>query len=233
MKNNRIRFYLRTIKGRFLVVWALILCLTITQVNAALIAVTDNTSPGGVNNVTHDTVTGLEWLDLTASGGISYDDITLQFAVSGTFEGWRHATRAEVQNLFVNSANLILGSQSVVDPLAVQFMGLLEVTQFSQNDYYATRGLYNDGATGIDFGLSGSAFVFYRLMKTTTNPFGGVIVLQTPLTEVSILDDQPFPKSIVPPSSTGHWLVRAAPIPEPATIVLFVFGSLILQRRKM
>lgn len=211
-------------KISILIASVLLLCLGNIQTEAALIEITDNGSPGGINNITHDTVTGLEWLDLTASRNISYDAITVQFASGGIFEGWRHATKLEVETLLLTSANLTLGSQSVVDPLAVQFVGTFGVTQSnSLPDGTATRGLYNDDTSGSFTNISGAAFVM----------FGYPTIVNTSYTEVSILDDQPFPKDETPTGTTGHWLVRAAPIPEPATIVLFVFGSLILQRKKI
>ena len=223
MKNNRINSHLRIVHGRFLVVWTLFLCLASTQLNAALVAVTDNTSPGGVNNVTHDTVTGLEWLDLTASSGISYDDITLQFAVSGTFEGWHHATRAEVQDLFVNSANLTLGSQTTVDPLAVQFVGFVGTTYGSPfPNSTAARGQYNDNASGYIVNKAGTASVV----------FGTQTMVNADHTIVTILDDQPVINSAIPTFGTGHWLVRTTIVPEPTTICLLGFGAFALLRKR-
>ena len=223
MKNNRINSHLRVIHACFLVMCTVLLCFASVRTDAALIAVTDNTSPGGVDNVTYDTVTGLEWLDLTASSGISYDDITLQFAVSGTFEGWRHATGAEVQDLFVNSANLTMGSQTTVDPLAAQFIGLLGTTQTSSLPNGTTaRGRYNDNASGNIVDMAGSASV----------SFGTHTIVNSAYTTVTILDDQPVINSVIPTSGTGHWLVRTAIVPEPTTICLLGFGAFALPRKR-
>lgn len=46
-----------------------------------------------------DTSTGLDWLDVTTSVGISYNDVKAQFGVGGQFEGWRYATGVELNGL--------------------------------------------------------------------------------------------------------------------------------------
>lgn len=53
------------------------------------------------NNITEDSVTGLQWLDVTVSADRSFDDIvgndgTNEFAPGGDFEGFRHATADEL-----------------------------------------------------------------------------------------------------------------------------------------
>ena len=45
---------------------------------------------------TTDTSNGLDWLDLTATSGRAYSDITSEFGAGGEFEGWRHATLTEI-----------------------------------------------------------------------------------------------------------------------------------------
>ena len=66
---------------------------------------TDANYPGGENNVTFDPSTNLEWLDWNASSNISYNSMMPLMQPGGIFEGWRHATRAEVRTL-LESAEL-------------------------------------------------------------------------------------------------------------------------------
>jgi hypothetical protein len=54
-------------------------------------------------NYTTDTVTGLDWLDLTATRGESFDNIVAQMGPGGTYAGWRHATREEVKQFWINA----------------------------------------------------------------------------------------------------------------------------------
>jgi hypothetical protein len=46
-----------------------------------------------------DTATGLDWLDVTASVNMSFDQVSAQFGVGGTFEGWRYASGDEFNAL--------------------------------------------------------------------------------------------------------------------------------------
>jgi hypothetical protein len=54
-------------------------------------------------NHTSDTATGLDWLDLTVTRGQSYDQVVAQMGAGGPYEGWRHATRAEVRQFWINA----------------------------------------------------------------------------------------------------------------------------------
>ena len=54
----------------------------------------------GVDAITYDEATSLEWLDVTASVDRSYDDMagndgSNEFLPGGDFEGWRYATTDE------------------------------------------------------------------------------------------------------------------------------------------
>lgn len=65
-----------------------------TNVNAAIISTDWLTS--GDNLITQDTDSGLEWLDLTATLGRSYNDISSKFSTGNEFSGWRYATSNEL-----------------------------------------------------------------------------------------------------------------------------------------
>jgi hypothetical protein len=56
-----------------------------SNVNAAIVS-TDWLAPDD-NLITHDTDSGLEWLDLTATNHRSYSDISSQLGIGGEFEG--------------------------------------------------------------------------------------------------------------------------------------------------
>ena len=62
-----------------------------TNVSAALI---DN------GMITSDDSTGLEWLDLTETVGMSYDQVTAQMATGGSLAGWSYATSSQIASLF-------------------------------------------------------------------------------------------------------------------------------------
>lgn len=60
-------------------------------------------SPFGADTITHDTATGLFWLDLTESTSSSYTQILNATGPGGSFDGYRLATDAEIQHLFVDA----------------------------------------------------------------------------------------------------------------------------------
>lgn len=55
-----------------------------------------------LGTITRDTATGLDWLDVTQTRGVSYDDVIAQMGVGGAYEGWRYAMPAELDQLIVN-----------------------------------------------------------------------------------------------------------------------------------
>ena len=57
---------------------------------------------------TLDTKTGLDWLDLTETKGMSYSFVLSQFKSGGQFEGWEFATREQL-NVFLSDAGYVEG----------------------------------------------------------------------------------------------------------------------------
>lgn len=193
------------------------------RADSSLIPITDGSVLGGVDNVTSDSDTGLDWLDLTASSGpnaISFDAIQLQFLSGGLYEGWRHATHSEVENLLFVSAGLFQGNIPTLDPLAVQFVQLVGVTQTGIGNGVVARGLYEDG--GVT-NLPGVGQVAYR-------PNGSIF---SPFTEARIDLDQPLLNDQVH-TIAGHWLVRAVPEPSSITAIAaaLIIGSGFKRRKK-
>ena len=80
---------------------AIVLTLVYVHENSAdIVAVTDPNFGGGVNNVTGDTATGLEWLDWDVSANFSYNEIIPLLGPGQALEGWRYATVDEVGTFF-------------------------------------------------------------------------------------------------------------------------------------
>ena len=80
-------------------------CLILSMsANAAIQSIDDVTF--GAGSITRDTNTGLDWLDVTASQGRSYDDVATQFGSGEDFDGWTFATRAQFITLMVNATGL-------------------------------------------------------------------------------------------------------------------------------
>lgn len=68
---------------------------------AALVATDDPMY--GVGSITRDTSTGIQWLDVPLSQGRTYLDVAGEFGPGDDFPGFRHATAAELSQLYVNA----------------------------------------------------------------------------------------------------------------------------------
>jgi hypothetical protein len=55
-----------------------------------------------LGDVTRDASTGLDWLDVTVTQGLSYNQVAARLGPGGDFEGWRFATADELGELIVN-----------------------------------------------------------------------------------------------------------------------------------
>jgi len=162
-------------------------------------------------NTTIDTISGLEWLDLTQSLNRSYDDLvgndgTNEFGPSGDFRGWRYATINEVFDLFTHAGipfiNLPSGAVENIPPVmaledlvGITFPGVAPASQGITSTPVATTirqvgvlQITNGGGSGI---------------ANTLN--------------FAIRDAEAFP-------SVGSWLVRSSAIPEPSSLILLSGG---------
>ena len=80
---------------------ALVLCSIVPASHAALV---DN------GTYTTDTVTNLDWLDLTETNYFPYGVVSSQLGSGGLWDGWRYATNAEATNLFQTLGFTIAGT---------------------------------------------------------------------------------------------------------------------------
>lgn len=191
--------------------------------DAILIAMNDGTLAASAdgNNITRDTVTGLEWLDIDLSVGRSWDDLvgndgSNEFAPGGDFEGFRFATLIEFTgsnpgpqiDSLMKSANLgvptfsSIGTYSRVHAL----IGLLGCFANCPTYGYAS-GAIEDHMTGLETEIyienfASSGFAWGRAVEKAGH--------------IPALTNQGFP------IQKGAWLVR--PIPEFGTGLLLGVG---------
>lgn len=76
------------------------------------------------NTYTTDTVSNLDWLDVTLSVNMSYFQVSAQFRAGGMFEGWRYATVDEFSAL-VTTAGGINGAFQQNEGVADKLVDLL------------------------------------------------------------------------------------------------------------
>lgn len=103
-----------------------------------------------LGNITRDTISGLDWLDLTETNGRSYNDISGKLGTGQEFEGWRYATVVEVQALW-KEFGLING---VFDPIyesdLTQYQAFIYAVTLLGNTFNEWKPEWYDyGAVGI------------------------------------------------------------------------------------
>jgi hypothetical protein len=170
--------------------------------------------------ITRDTVTGLEWLDLTASVGKSYNQVSSLFDAGEEFEGWRHAWGSEITTFLVSNFGLIANGV-VPEAGAAKYNAVV-------------------GAIGQTAFIAGTFGLYYN---------GGIAPATVPLASVHASIFPPGSGTSIGTQSrssswssqtVGHWLVRETPtngnIPEPSAVVVWsglAVGALIVASRRV
>jgi hypothetical protein len=160
--------------------------------------------------LTRDTVSALDWLDVTRTVNQTYDQVR-----TGSYytDGFRHATKAELQTLFLHAGTPDDGySLSQTYPFETRNLARLVGLTILAADRESAYGF-----TGTDF--------FGNTVTTATHPIGtpfstllGKIDFLNPGTgEAHFAGGHPFSSEAGP--NYGSFLVR--PIPLPGTMILF------------
>lgn len=184
------------------------------------------------DRTTIDTVTGLEWLDVTESLNLSYDDVAVEFNTGGMFEGYRYASTIETEELF-NAFELPQPSGSDPDPTG----GYSFISLFGQ-----TNEIHN-----MDFDRIATlamAAPYYYPTGVALMPYWGVEVTEQPRYGVGpITHTRKDPRALLTSRSSpiiGSFLVRDSnsshAVPEidgsTAPLALAMLSLLYLVRRE-
>ncbi len=190
----------------------LLVCLLPTMAVGAIDLINDPSLPASADgfNITRDTSTGLEWLDLDVTVGRSFDDMTGvdgsdEFGPGGNFEGFRYARRKELTGAF-NGPQL---------PSLYRSLGVSSFSFSSIGGYPVARSLitiagcfgscatygYSTGIILADDGVtpgvaSMEAFTSQGFNWGRSDPTTNPII---------------FPPNDGFPFQQGNWIVRGAP----------------------
>jgi hypothetical protein len=134
----------------------LLVSLVSLPAKAALVQATDPRF--GPNSLTIDTSTQLAWLDLTASAGLSYNQVINNTAPGGVLSGYRYATTDEVLGLFASAGIPGTGYYPLNNGPAQTLISLVGPTGTFQGQP-EILGITGSGASGYQY--SAEIYAFY------------------------------------------------------------------------
>jgi len=182
-----------------------------TTVNAAII---DN------DTYTTDTVSGLDWLDLTETTNMSYNDIATQLNVGGALEGWRYATESEIIGFF----DAFGGDNNYYDGWSTQNNGLFDKVSLVWGDTYC-----NMSHVSCELGDGYSLFLYDGNYSSDIYATEGLIFDRNGYTDQPDYDwvvvSQSYISRDIAYTDHGSALVReVSSVPVPAAIWMFSSG---------
>lgn len=180
------------------------LCVAMALLGSAVSTVSATLIDRGLT--TFDSSTGLSWLDLTETYGLSHDEVTVLRQSGNRLAGYRHATEPEVEQLFANA-------------------GIIGIANGSNGfNYEPVRNLV--ALLGTASGASTIAFGMTDYVARGTSPVASEMLAlsfddieQTGTTGRATSTSTDFTRRIV-----GHYLIAATPVPSPASFGLAAIG---------
>ena len=201
---------------RFTIVSPLLVVLVASYATASLEVQDD--SKFGTGAITSDTVTGLDWLDVTASVNISYDQMVLNLIdPTSNYYGWRHATHDELAGFFQSAGIDPINTQTVpAEPAVLALMAMVGIT-------------YGNSTSGVTVGHVGDAVTLTRSDDRIHRTVGSLEYFALATTFSSTCDSRTVYSFEIDPGARndayGHWLVRALSsddvVPEPSTAMVW------------
>ncbi len=178
---------------------------------------------------TYDTASGLEWLDLSQTRGLSFDEVCAQLGAGGQYAGYRYATTLEAQALLGEFglpivAYTIYGSNTW-SPNLSNFDALLGLNVGGLGPAYGFEAETGDTIGGayhpLFYGVGNAMNTGLNADPTDAIAVGDRLVSQA--AEVTVGYSGAYAER-----SLSHFLVRAGEpvvaVPEPETWALMLAG---------
>ena len=150
-------------------------CLAVVSINvsANVIPTEADWKVAGDGLITYDANTGLEWLDLTVTAGMTHDDVFAQLGSGGAYEGWHFASTSQVSTLWDN-----FGGSGTYTDWSIENNNLFKVIAPLMGDLYCELSIFAPCEIGT--GLSqyitsdiypsvANSYVISRMQDFTTN----------------------------------------------------------------
>ena len=211
-------------------------CLAVVSLNASAVLINHDWQVAGDGLIVRDTTTNLEWLKLTETMGMTYDNVSSQFLMGGSFEDLRYATNAEVIAIFTQYFGIPLGPSSYygeipayIDPgvrLASEALGT-GVSGGTDEVSGPNANYILVGYTG-ELMMDGGRFALGAHTRWSDTDYFSA---QDPLGSHAAY----YAISASFDSVRGSYLVRTAVVPLPAAVWLFgsgLLGLIGIARRK-
>lgn len=185
-------------------------------------------------SVTLDGASGLEWLDFSESTPFAYSEIPAATAPGGALEGYRLASRAEVETLFQNagvttilpSGNSTLGYSAANAEPITRLQELMGVTHAFTN--LGVPGQYTYGYSADLDGSLSTTRAFMPGMGVSDDGSEGFASLGMYSNPLDAPAHPTYGSWLVSTSTIGPFL-PAASVPEPAMVLLLVPGAVALR----
>ncbi|MGQ2964765.1 hypothetical protein [Methylophilus sp.] len=186
------------------------LTLFVTSNANALLTSTDYVANSGDKWLTNDSKTGLQWLDVTLTTNQTFDQVRQG---EWSARGFRYATKAELQALFVNAGTPEDGLTHYFETESlIALLGATIVTTDRLGTYGLIGSDYFDNDITLQSQPIGQTFSA-QLGKLDFYPYIG---------KAHFSGGHPFSNEASP--YYGSFLVRAAPVPEPESNLMLMLG---------
>lgn len=194
-----------------------------TPVQGALIEADWNGGAVGNNNIVIDTETGLQWLDISVTTGMSYSEVSSLMSSGAAFDGFRYASQAEVMNFM--DANMTGATRSEQAASLYEILSILD-----GNNASACTGLYSRCTNAIQGLVSDSPPLYGSEERHYVGSYWTIYyepgtTYPTEAWDYSVdFLAQVEQYESVSQDFIGSYLVSTTSVPEPSALVLLVLG---------